>query len=72
MANDKETGIKEYEYYLSTGGEYALIDKSNASTAVGKVLVNADSITNQIIQLSIKVVVKDNAGNVTTQYEMVK
>lgn len=27
IATDEETGIKEYEYYLSTGGEYALIDK---------------------------------------------
>ena len=59
---------EEYEYYLSTGGEYALIDKNDLATASGSVLINAESITNN----SVKVVVKDNAGNITTQHEMVK
>lgn len=68
IATDEETGIKEYEYYLSTGGEYALIDKNDLATASGSVLINAESITNN----SVKVVVKDNAGNITTQHEMVK
>lgn len=72
MANDEETGIKEYEYYLSTGGEYALIDKSDIATAIGRVAIDDESITNKTIQLSVKVVVRDNAGNVTTQYEVVK
>lgn len=65
IATDEETGIKEYEYYLSAGGEYALIDKNDLATASG-ILIN------KIIQPSVKVVVKDNAGNITTQYEMVK
>lgn len=68
IATDEETGIKEYEYYLSTGGEYALIDKNDLATASGSVLINAESITNN----SVKVIVKDNAGNITTQHEMVK